>query len=347
METKRDELPIVLTLHPFPFIPSFEEQFSKKFKTLKRIDLSIPLNEFLTTHCQSVKALICGAGAPVPIETLNCLPSLGCVLTTSAGLDHIDLVECKRRGIAVCNAGTAYSEDVADLAVDLLIDVLRRISSADRFVRAGLWPVKGEFPLGSKLGGKRVGIVGLGSIGSEVAKRLEAFGCIISYNSRNKKPTVPFPYYSSVTDLASNSDILVLCCELNEETFHIINKTVMLALGKKGIIINVGRGALIDEKELVRCLVQGDMGGVGLDVFENEPYVPAELLKLDNVVLSPHKAVLTPESFSALHELLIANFFLILKEFYYLASFKEYIIFLNPFNNIRRKYGFIRETICF
>ncbi|KAI3923403.1 hypothetical protein MKW92_030004 [Papaver armeniacum] len=157
------------------------------------------------------------------------------------------------------------------------------------------------------LGGKRVGIIGLGSIGSEVAKRLEAFGCIISYNSRNKKSTVPFPYYSRVTDLASNSDILVLCCELNEETFHIINKTVMLAPGKKGIIINVGRGALIDEKEFVQCSVQGDIGGAGLDVFENEPYVPAELLKLDNVVLSPHKAVLTPESFSALHELLIAN----------------------------------------
>ncbi|KAI3982490.1 hypothetical protein MKX01_031229 [Papaver californicum] len=307
MEAKSDKLPIVLTLHQFPFMPSFEEQFSKKFKTLKRTDLSLPLNEFLITHCESVKALICGFGAPVPIETLNCLPSLGCVLTVSTGLNHIDLVKCKRRGIAVCNAGTAYSEDVADLAVGFLIDVLRRILSDDRFVRAGVWPVKGEFPLGFKLGGKRVGIVGLGSIGSEVAKRLEAFGCIISYNSRNKKLTAPFPYYSNVFDLASNNDILVICCELNEETFHIINKEVMLALGKKGMIINVGRGALIDEKELVRCLVQGDIGGAGFDVFENEPHVPTELLGLDNVVLSPHKAVLTPESFSALHELSMAN----------------------------------------
>ncbi|OVA00172.1 D-isomer specific 2-hydroxyacid dehydrogenase [Macleaya cordata] len=301
------QLPLVLTLFRFPFIPSFEEQFSEKFRALKRTDLSEPLNQFLTKHAQSVRALICGAGAPVNIETLNHLPSLSCVLTVSAGLDHIDLPECRRRGIVVGNASTVYSEDVADFAVGLLIDVLRRISSADRFVRTGLWPLKGEYPLGSKLGGKRVGIVGLGSIGSEVAKRLEAFGCVISYNSRKKKPSVPFPYYSNVIDLAANSDVLIISCELNNETFHIINKDVMSALGKKGVIINVGRGALIDEKELVRCLVKGEIGGAGLDVFENEPHVPKELFELDNVVLAPHKAVLTPESFSALHELVIAN----------------------------------------
>ncbi|MCL7044834.1 hypothetical protein MKW94_012093 [Papaver nudicaule] len=157
------------------------------------------------------------------------------------------------------------------------------------------------------MGGKRVGILGLGSIGSEVAKRLEAFGCIISYNSRNKKPSVPFPYYSNVIDLASNSDALIVCCELNKETFHIVSKDVMAALGTNGIVINVGRGALVDEKELVRCLVQGEIGGAGLDVFENEPNVPKELLELDNVVLSPHKAVITSESFAAIHELILAN----------------------------------------
>ncbi|KAI3918079.1 hypothetical protein MKX01_041399 [Papaver californicum] len=307
METKSDELPIILTLHPFPFMPSFEEQFSKKFKTLKRTDHSMSLDEFLATHCQSVTALICDAGIPVPVEILNFLPSLGCVLTLSAGLDHINLAECKRRGIVICNAGTVYSEDVADYAVGLVIDVLRRVSSADRFVRAGLWPVKGEFPLGSKLSGKRVGILGLGSIGSEVAKRLEAFSCIISYTSRTKKPSVPFSYYSNVLDLASNNDILILTCDLNKETFHIINKDVMSALGKKGIIINVGRGALVDEKEMVRRLVQEEIGGAGLDVFENEPYVPVELLEMDNVVLAPHIAVVTVESYSALHELVISN----------------------------------------
>ena len=158
-----------------------------------------------------------------------------------------------------------------------------------------------------QLGGKRVGIVGLGNIGSEVAKRLVAFGCAIAYNSRKKRSSVSFPYYADVCDLAANSDILVICCALTSETHHIINKDVMTALGKEGVIINVGRGSLINEKELVQFLVEGQIRGAGLDVFENEPIVPRELLELDNVVLSPHNAVVTPEAFEALQELAIAN----------------------------------------
>ncbi|KAJ0092084.1 hypothetical protein Patl1_27037 [Pistacia atlantica] len=150
-------------------------------------------------------------------------------------------------------------------------------------------------------------MVGMGKIGSEVVKRLQVFGCIISYNSRRKKSAIPFPYYPDVYELAVNSDVLVVCCALTEETHHIINKDVMTALGKEGVIINVGRGALIDEKEMVKFLVRGEIGGVGLDVFENEPHVPKELFQLDNVVLSPHCAVATPECFDALEELIVFN----------------------------------------
>ncbi|KAG5563436.1 hypothetical protein RHGRI_006004 [Rhododendron griersonianum] len=130
---------------------------------------------------------------------------------------------------------------------------------------------------------------GAGSIGSMVAK--EAFGCGIAYNSRRKKPHVPFPYYKNAHDLATNSDVLIMCCALTDETHHMINKDVMTALGKGGVIVNVGRGFLIDEKELVRFLALGDIGGAGLDAYENEPVVPRELFGLDNVVLSPHRAV--------------------------------------------------------
>lgn len=155
--------------------------------------------------------------------------------------------------------------------------------------------------------GKRVGIVGLGSIGLRVAKRLEAFGCPISYNSRAKKPSVSYPFYGNVCELAADSDILIICCALTEQTRHMIGKSVLLALGKDGILINVGRGAIVDEKELVQSLVRGEIRGAGLDVFENEPNVPDELLSLDNVVLSPHVAVFTKESFQDLAELMIAN----------------------------------------
>ncbi|KAL5541002.1 hypothetical protein UlMin_042575 [Ulmus minor] len=212
-------------------------------------------------------------------------------------LDHIDLSACRLGGIVITGAGNAFAEDVARYAVALSNDFLRRLLAGHRFVRSGIW----------SLGGKRVGIVGLGHIGSEVAKRLTAFGCNIAYTSRNKKPSVSYPYHENVCDLATESDVLIVCCALTPATHHIINKDVMKALGKDGVIINVGRGALVDEKQLVESLTKGEIGGAGLDVFENEPDVPKELFDLENVVLSPHRAVLTPQSIQSLQQLVLAN----------------------------------------
>lgn len=158
-----------------------------------------------------------------------------------------------------------------------------------------------------QLGGKQVGIVGLGNIGSKVARRLEAFGCIISYNSRTKKSSVLYNFYPNVCELALNSNILVICCSLTEQTRHLINKDVMTALGKDGIIVNVGRGPIIDESELVKFLVEGEIAGAGLDVFENEPTVPKELFGLDNVVITPHRAAFTQEAFFEAFKVLVAN----------------------------------------
>ncbi|XP_043718065.1 glyoxylate/hydroxypyruvate reductase HPR3-like [Telopea speciosissima] len=302
-----EKLPVVLQLRPVPIIDPVEDRFLNKFRFLKAWESSMPMDLFLTTHAQSVRAILCSGLTPITVDALRCLPSLQCIVTTSAGLNHIDLAECRRRGISIANSGDAFSEDVAEYAIGLYLDVLRRISAADRYVRQGLWPTKGDYPLGSRLRGKRVGIVGLGHIGSEIAKRLLAFGCSISYNSRKKKPSIDFPYYSDVCELAANSDALILCCAWTKETHHIVNRDVLLALGEKGVIINVGRGALVDEKELIECLMQGKIGGAGLDVFENEPNVPEELRTSDNVVLSPHSAVWTPEAFLSLHECLLAN----------------------------------------
>ncbi|KAB1218839.1 Glyoxylate/hydroxypyruvate reductase HPR3 [Morella rubra] len=299
---------LVLNLLPIFKISSDSDAFSEKFHLLKAWESPLPLDQFLTTHARSVQAILCsGIGPPITADIIRLLPSIRLIVTTSAGLNHIDVTECRRRGISIANAGDAFSEDVADMAVGLLIDVLRKVSASDRYVRQGLWPMKGEYPLGSKLGGKRIGIIGLGRIGFQVAKRLEAFGCSILYNSRKRKDFVSYPFYTSLCELAANSDVLIICCGLTEETRHMIDREVLLALGKEGVIINIGRGAIIDETELVRCLVQGEIGGAGLDVFENEPNVPIEFFELDNVVLSPHLAVFTPESFKALCDILIGN----------------------------------------
>ncbi|TKW02922.1 hypothetical protein SEVIR_7G030500v4 [Setaria viridis] len=248
-----------------------------------------------------------GAAARVDAALLDAVPSLGFVFSTGAGVDHIDLAECARRGVAVANSGTVYSTDVADHAVGMIIDVLRRVSAAERFVRSGLWPAQGDYPLGTKLGGKRVGIIGLGNIGSLIAKRLEAFGCIIHYNSRRPRDSVPYKYFFNVHDLALESDVLVVACALNKDTRHIVNKDVLEALGKDGIIINIGRGANVDEAELIRALKEGRIAGAGLDVFENEPKVPAELFSMDNVVMTSHVAVFTSESRSDLWDTTIGS----------------------------------------
>lgn len=178
---------------------------------------------------------------------------------------------------------------------------------AERYVRRGLWPVQGDYPLGSKVSGKRVGIIGLGNIGSLIAKRLEAFGCVISYNSRNPKRSLPYTYYADVRALAADSDVLVVSCALNSETRHIVGGEVLDALGEGGVVVNVGRGANVDEAALVRALREGRIAGAGLDVFEGEPKVSPELREMENVVLTPHVAVWTAESRSDLRDHTVAN----------------------------------------
>lgn len=152
-----------------------------------------------------------------------------------------------------------------------------------------------------------MGIIGLGRIGFAIAKRAEAFGCPISYYSRSEKSDTNYKYYPTVTELASNSDILVVACALTPDTRHIVNREVINALGPKGVLINIGRGPHVDEAELVSALVEGRLGGAGLDVFENEPEVPEQLFGLDSVVLLPHVGSGTIETRKAMADLVIGN----------------------------------------
>jgi glyoxylate/hydroxypyruvate reductase len=152
-----------------------------------------------------------------------------------------------------------------------------------------------------------VGILGLGRIGLAIAKRAEAFDCPINYYSRSEKPYPNYSYYRTPVDLASNCDVLVVACALTEETHHIVNRAVIDALGPKGVLINIGRGPHVDEPELVSALVDGRLGGAGLDVFENEPHVPEELFALDNVVLVPHVGSATIETRTAMADLVLGN----------------------------------------
>ncbi|KAI7725727.1 hypothetical protein M8C21_016606, partial [Ambrosia artemisiifolia] len=239
-------------------------------------------------------------------DLIDSLPALEIISSFSVGLDKVDLEYCKEKGVRVTNTPDVLTDDVADLAIGLVLATLRRICEADRFVRGELWK-KDEFKMTMKFSGKKVGIVGLGRIGTAIAKRAESFNCTISYHSRSEKPELIYKYFSSVIKLAANCDILVVACALTEETRHIINREVINALGPKGVLVNIGRGAHIDEPELVSALVEGRLAGAGLDVFEHEPHVPEELFGLDNVVMLPHVASSTVETEIAMADLVVAN----------------------------------------
>ena len=301
----------------------FHAALRERYRVLDFLTSGEPLPAFLAAAAAAdpprAALVVGGDSARVDAAFLDAVPSLRFVFSTGAGLDHIDLAECARRGVAVANSGTVYSTDVADHAVGMLIDVLRRVSAAQRFLRRGLWPLHHQqgndyhhhphgHPLGTKVGGKRVGIIGLGNIGMLIAKRLEAFGCVISYNSRKpKESVVSYRYFASVHELASESDVLVVACALSKETRHVVNKDVLDALGKDGVVINIGRGLNVDEAELVSALEEGRIAGAGLDVYEKEPKVPAELFAMDNVVLTHHCAAFTMESRSDLRDVAIGN----------------------------------------
>ena len=249
---------------------------------------------------------ICGGGeSKVPRELLDQLPALELISVFGVGYDGIDLAAARERGVQVTNTPDVLTDDVADLGVALLLSLARRIPQADRFVRAGLWPA-GPMPLARKASGSRLGIVGLGRIGQAIARRAEGFGMQIAYTARGAKP-VPYRYYPTPSTLAAAVDFLVVITPGGEATRGLINANVLAALGPQGYLINVARGSVVDQEALIEALQTGMIAGAALDVYADEPHVPAELLALDNVVLTPHMASATWQTRQAMADLALGN----------------------------------------
>ncbi|KAJ7533000.1 hypothetical protein O6H91_13G028600 [Diphasiastrum complanatum] len=286
-----------------PFFPHPSSVIESKFRVLKLWEAD-DKQAFLKQNADTIRGLV---GIVVSAEVIDTLPNLEIVSCFSVGIDKVDLVKCRERGIVVTNTPDVVTDETADTALALVLAAMRRICPADRYIREGLWPLKGNFPLAHKVSGKRFGIVGLGRIGSAIAKRAEGFGCSISYYARSKKSEYEYQFYESVLELAKDSDILVLACALTKETTHIVNRDVLNALGPDGTLVNIARGAIVDEPELVKVLVEGRLGAAGLDVFENEPHVPKELLSMDNVVVQSHSGTATWETRRAMADLVVRN----------------------------------------
>jgi lactate dehydrogenase-like 2-hydroxyacid dehydrogenase len=224
-----------------------------------------------------------------------------------AGYDTIDVDAARRLGIGVSNTPDVLNDTVADTAVGLMVATMRGLCTADSFVRSGRWHLGDSYPLGRDLSGSRVGILGLGRIGSAIAQRLVGFDCTIAYHSRHAVPGAPFRYIASPVELAEAVDVLVVATVGGPCTKHLVSRAVLEALGPYGYVINIARGSVIDQDALVELLVAGRLAGAGLDVFTDEPYVPTELRELDNVVLLPHIGGATVRSLSMMRELVLRN----------------------------------------
>lgn len=237
---------------------------------------------------------------------IEALPNLKLVAHFGVGYDPVDVTCCKERDIRVTNTPDVLNDAVAEMTLGLMIALERRIPQADQHVRNGKWE-SGNYPLTGELTGKTVGIMGLGRIGKEIARRLQVMKMNVVYNGRSEQKHEPYPYFKDLKEMAAASDWLVVVVPGTAETKHAVNMDVLKALGPQGALLNIGRGTVVDEKALISCLSDGSLGGAALDVFEDEPRTPSAFYTMENVVLQPHQGSATHKTRWAMGDLVVRN----------------------------------------
>jgi lactate dehydrogenase-like 2-hydroxyacid dehydrogenase len=252
-----------------------------------------------------IVAIIAGPANQVSDKLIRALPNLEIISVFAVGTDKIDLQAAADQQVTVTNTPDILTNDTADLAITLMLCCARRAVEADAYVRARQWDGS-QFPLGTALAGKSVGVFGLGRIGLATAKRAASFDMKILYSARAYKEN-DYEYIQDPSELASKSDFLILTCPGGPQTHHIIDAGVLEALGPKGYLINVARGSVVDESALLQALYNKSIAGAGLDVYENEPDIPEAFFSMDNVVLLPHIGSATKETRARMGQLVIDN----------------------------------------
>jgi len=293
------------TVISFDQFPSYlVDQLNSKFDFRYNVDKSdLAALEALAPHA---RAFIAKGETIFTGEMMARLPKLELVSVYGVGYDGIDVAAARARGIAVTHTPGVLTDDVADLAIALMLAVSRRLIPADRHVRTQAW-AKGPLPLNNKVSGARLGMVGLGRVGQAIAKRAQAFDMNIAYTERAQQAGSPYAFYPTLEALAREVDFLIVAAFGGPTTRGLIDRKVLDALGPDGYLINVARGSVIDEPALVAALQEKRIAGAGLDVFVNEPHVPAALFAMDNVVLTPHIASGTVQTRKAMADLACAN----------------------------------------
>ncbi|MFM1885985.1 MAG: hypothetical protein RL026_1142 [Pseudomonadota bacterium] len=233
-------------------------------------------------------------------------PSLEIIASLGIGLDALDLAAARARGIIVTHTPGVVADDVADLAMAMIIDRLRRMREAQQFLLAGQW-TQGPFPLARSVTGKRLGIIGLGAIGQGLARRAVAHGLQVRWTGPRDKPDLPYAFEPDLLQLAADSDVLAVCCAAGPATRHLVDARVLEALGPQGILVNVARGSIVETQALVTALTTGRLAAAALDVFESQPQVPVALQHCPNVLLTPHLGTATCETRAQMGRMVIES----------------------------------------
>ncbi|MGQ3026687.1 MAG: 2-hydroxyacid dehydrogenase [Ferrovibrionaceae bacterium] len=293
--------PDILILRPV--MQTVTDQLARRFP-LSRLWEESDRDAFLDRIGPRIRGVV--AGGPVDAALIARLPALEIVSNFGVGYDGVDTAACAAAGVVVTNTPDVLTDEVADLALGLLLATVRELPQADRYVRAGRW-LERPYPLTATLRGRRLGILGLGRIGRAIAGRAAAFGLAIAYHGRSRQPDVPYDYHETPADLARAVDILMVVAPGGAGTRHIVNAEVLEALGPDGVLINVARGSLVDETALITALEAGTIRAAGLDVFADEPRVPERLIARDNVVLLPHVGSASVHTRNAMAQLVVDN----------------------------------------
>jgi lactate dehydrogenase-like 2-hydroxyacid dehydrogenase len=288
-----------------PQAATYADALEREF-TVHKLWLAPDREAFLAEHAGRIRGIATNAPVGASKALIEALPRLEIIASSGVGLDAIDLATARARGVIVTHTPSVLNDCVADTGLMLMLAVARRLCEAERFVRAGRW-LEGKFPLATSLAGKTCGILGMGNIGRAVAKRAEAFGMKIAYSNPSPRPDLAYACFASPIELARAADFLVLALPGGPATRHLVDAELLAALGPAGFLVNIARGSVVDEKALVAALQEGRIAGAALDVFEDEPQVPAELLAMENVVLTPHLASGTHETRNAMSRLAFAN----------------------------------------
>ncbi len=277
------------------------EALERDYQVLRLYESGDP-DALIADNAADIRAIATRGDLGASADLMARLPNLEIVSVFGVGIDGVDFAHTRACSIKVTNTPDVLTDDVADIAVALLLAAARLVPQGDRLVRSGAWP-KGGLPLVTRVHGKKAGIVGMGRIGSSVAKRLRAFDCEISYFARSEKPGSPFRFEPDLLALAADSEFLIVTLSGGEATKNLINAAVLSALGPDGILVNVSRGSTVDEPALIEALQQKTIKAAGLDVFWNEPNINPAFFTLDNTVLQPHHASGTVETRRAMGQL--------------------------------------------